>query len=62
MIERVCEIDVHECSSSACTTYEPCGKLAVDGTPYCAEHQDIGIEGPYRRMRTLSKQGKQVIN
>jgi hypothetical protein len=34
----------------------------VDGTPYCAEHQDIGIEGPYRRMRTLSKQGKQVIN
>jgi hypothetical protein len=61
-MERTCEIDVHECSSSDCTAYEPCGKPAVDGTPFCAEHQDVGIMGLYRRMRTLSKQGKQVIH
>jgi hypothetical protein len=62
MAERYREIDIHECSSSDCTAYEACGKPAVDGTPYCAEHQDVGIEGLYRRMRMLSKQGKQVIN
>ncbi len=62
MIEKVCEIDLHECSSSDCTEYEPCGKPVVEGTPFCAEHQDVGIQRLYRRMRTQAKQGKQIIN
>ena len=74
-MERICEIDIHTCSSSDCEVYEPCGKPAVEGTPFCAEHQDIGVYyrlrtaakrgelvGLYRRMRTLIKLGKIEIN